>query len=430
MNSASNCRTHRLRIVLSYGFRPFFLAAALWGATAIGLWIAVLTTGLSIPTRFDLLTWHIHEMFFGFVLAAVAGFLLTAIATWTGRPPVSGAQLGALAGLWLLGRIDSLISQWLPVWLAIAADVVFPLALTATVAREIVAADNRRNFPIIAPLLVLSVADLLVDLGMEGFGTLSGYGWRLALAAILILISVVGGRIIPSFTRNWLVGRRETRLPGPAGLIDRVALGVLHAALVAWVFFPTAYATGIALLAGAALNLWRLLGWRGAATRSEPLLAVLHVGYGWLVLGVAALGFANLDTSFPLSAAIHAITVGTIGTMILAVMTRVSRGHTGRELSADGATTLTYALVILAAAARISAALAVEARQDLLLAAASLWIGAFGLFALRYAPFLLDAGSARGPARPATAPPPAGRSGPDAAPPTRGCRDGWWRRSR
>jgi uncharacterized protein involved in response to NO len=394
LNTTLSHTTKHLAIVLSYGFRPFFLAAALWAAIAIGLWIAMLTRGLSIPTRFDPLTWHIHEMFFGFVLAAVAGFLLTAIATWTGRQPVRGGLLGTLAALWLLGRIDSLISQWLPTWLAIITDLLFPFALTAILAREIVAANNRRNFPIIAPLFVLSVADLLMDLSMDGFAAPSAYGWRLALAAILILISVVGGRIIPSFTRNWLVARRETRLPEAAGLIDRASLGVLHAALVTWVFYPAAYLTGIALLAGAALSLWRLVRWRGIATRSEALLAVLHVGYGWLIVGVAALGFANIDTAFPLSAAIHALTVGTIGTMILAVMTRVSRGHTGRKLSADGATALTYALVFLATAARISAALAAGAREDLLLAAAALWIGAFGLFALRYAPFLLRPRSA------------------------------------
>lgn len=380
----------RLRIVLSYGFRPFFLAAAVWAAAAIGLWIAMLTAGVAIPTRFDPLSWHIHEMFFGFVLAAIAGFLLTAVANWTGRPPVSDGLLGTLTALWLIGRIDSLISQWLPVWLAIAADVAFPLALTATVAREVIAANNRRNFPIIAPLLVLCAADLLMDLGMDGLAAPSGYGWRLALAAILILISIVGGRIIPSFTRNWLVSRGERdRLPGPAGAVDRASLGVLHTALIAWVFFPAALPTAIALLAGAALQLWRLLRWRGAATRPEPLLAVLHVGYGWLVLGIAALGCASLDGAFPLSAAIHALTAGAIGTMILAVMTRVSRGHTGRALAADGATTLIYALVVLAAVARITAALAFGTREDFLLVAAALWIGAFGFFALRYAPFLL-----------------------------------------
>ncbi len=226
-------RSHPLRVLLSYGFRSFFLAAALWGATAIGLWIAMLSTRFTIPTRFDPLTWHIHEMLFGFVLAAIAGFLLTAMANWTGRRPVSGALLGTLLGLWLLGRIASLASQYAPMWLAIAADLLFPLALTAVVAREIIAANNRRNFPIIAPIAILTVANLLVDLGLDGLGALSDYGWRLALAAILILISVMGGRIIPSFTRNWLVSRGVSRLPGPKGLIDLGALGVLHGALMA-----------------------------------------------------------------------------------------------------------------------------------------------------------------------------------------------------
>lgn len=382
-------RTHPLRVLLSYGFRPFFLAAALWGAAAIGLWIGMLRTGFMIPTRFDPLTWHIHEMLFGFVLAAIAGFLLTAIANWTGRRPVSGALLGTLVGLWVLGRIASLASQYAPLWLAIAADLLFPLALAVVVAREVIAANNRRNIPIIAPICILAVADLLVDSGLDGFGTLPAYGWRLALAAILILMSVMGGRIIPSFTRNWLVSRGVSRLPGPKRLIDLIALGVLHGALMAWVFFPSARPTGIALLAGAVLNLWRWLGWRGIATRREALLAILHVGYGWLVLGIAALGLASLDIAFPLSAAIHTLTAGAIGTMILAVMTRVSRGHTGRELSADFVTTLIYALVILAATARIAAALVADSRETLLLGAAALWISAFGLFAARYGPFLL-----------------------------------------
>lgn len=373
-----------LRPFLSYGFRPFFLAAGLWSAAAIGIWIAVLTWGLRLPTRFDPLTWHIHEMLFGFVLAAIAGFLLTAIPNWTGRPPVRGALLGILAGLWVIGRIDSIACEWIPAWLAIVADVAFPLGLAVIVAREIITARNKRNMPLIAPVIVLGAANLLVDLSMEGFGTLAGYGWRAALAAILILISVVGGRIVPSFTRNWLVNRKADSLPAAAGPVDRISLGVLHAALMIWVFLPQARLTAFALLAGAAVNLWRLLRWRGIATRSEPLLLVLHVGYCWLVAGVAALGVATLDAAFPLSAAIHTLTAGAIGTMILAVMTRVTRGHTGRELSADPATGVIYVLVILAAAVRIAAALAAGARANLLIASALLWIGAFGLFALRY----------------------------------------------
>ena len=259
MDTVLRSRADRLQVLLSYGFRPFFLGAALWGAIAIALWIAILTAGVSIPTRFDPLIWHIHEMLFGFVMAAMAGFLLTVVAAWTGRKPVSGARLGVLVALWLLGRLELLISQWSPVWFAITADVIFPLALTATIARELMAANKRRNFLILAPLLVLTAADLLIDLSMEGQETLSGYGWRLALTAILIMISVVGGWIIPSFTRNWLVARGETRLPAPTALVDRASLGVLHATLLVWVLFPAAYATGIALLVAAVTNLWRLV---------------------------------------------------------------------------------------------------------------------------------------------------------------------------
>ena len=378
------------RTLLACGFRAFFLAAALWAAIALALWIAMLLAGLQLPSRLAPLDWHIHEMLFGFVPAAVAGFLLTAIANWTGRRPVSGAALAALCVLWLLGRLDELVSAFFPAWLAIALDVAFPFALAAVVAREIIGAGNRRNYPMIAPVLVLALAQLTMDLGTQGgLSALTGYGWRLGFVAILILISVVGARIVPSFTRNWLVGHGEKRLPPAPGRLDRISIAVLHTALLAWAFFPSAAASGAALLVGAALTLWRLARWRGAATRSEALLLVLHVGYAWLALGVAALGISTLDPAFPSSAAIHSLTAGAIGTSILAVMTRVSRGHTGRALSADGVTTLIYVLVILAACARIAAALAGEAYEELLIGSAALWISAFALFAARYAPLLL-----------------------------------------
>lgn len=396
MSIPSGSRTGRSSALLSYGFRPFFLGAALWAAIALALWIAMITWGFALPSRLDPLDWHIHEMLFGFVPASVAGFMLTAIPNWTGRRPVAGALLGLLAGLWLVGRVDESVCAFFPAWLAIAADMAFPFALTVVVAREIVACREWRHYRMIVPVVVLALAQLTMDLGAEGgIEGLTGYGWRLGLAAILILISVLGGRLTPAFTRNWLIHRGERRVPPPAGLLDRGSLGVLHAALLAWVFFPTAHPTGVALLAAAALNLWRLLRWRGIATRPETLLLILHVGYGWLVLGVAALGVANLDASFPLGAAIHSLTAGTIGTMILAVMTRVSRGHTDRSLAADGGTNAIYALVILAAAARIAAALTHYARGDLLLASAALWVGAFGLFVVRYAPLLLRPRNAR-----------------------------------
>lgn len=390
MSAAGDRGREGSRMFLSYGFRPFFLGAALWATVAAALWIVMLTMGLTLPTRFDPLDWHVHEMLFGFVFAAVAGFLLTAIPEWTGRAPVSGTLLGLLSGLWLLGRIDALFCDFIPVWLTIAADIAFPAVLAGLVAREILASGDRRNRPMVVPVTVLALAQLLMDLAaVAGVSRLDGYGWRLGLTAVLILISVIGGRIVPAFTRNWLARRGDEPLPPAAGLIDRAALGVLHAALLAWVLAPQSRATGAALLCGAAVNLWRLSRWRGAATRPEPLLLALHAGYAWLVSGVAALGFATWDTAFPLSAAIHTLTVGAIGTMILAVMTRATRGHTGRVLTADRSTALIYLLVALATVARITAAFPLQAHVYWLVCAAALWIGAFGLFSFRYAPYLL-----------------------------------------
>jgi len=374
---------------LTLGFRPFFLAAGVWAAAAIALWIVMLTAGIELPSRFDPLAWHIHEMLFGFVTATVAGFLLTAIPNWTGRPPVGGSLLALLAGLWLLGRIVCLISSFTPVWLAIAADLSFPVLLVVVVAREIIAAQNWRNLPLVAPVTVLGIANLLMHLEAVGVAVPSGLGWRLGLSAVIVLISVVAGRIVPSFTRNWLAKRGDPNLPAADGRIDRAALSTLHTGLFGWAFFPGFRAVGVLLLFGAALNLWRLLRWRGGAALAEPLLFVLHVGYAWLVLGAGLLGLALLDADLPQSAAIHALTVGAIGTMVLAVMTRATRGHTGGALSADYATVAIYILVNIAAVARVAAVVAETWATPLLVASAGLWFGAFVLFVLVYGPMLL-----------------------------------------
>jgi uncharacterized protein involved in response to NO len=374
---------------LTCGFRPFFLAAGLWSASALLLWILMFATGSTIPSRFDPLAWHVHEMLFGFVIAAIAGFLLTAIPNWTGRRPVSGAPLALLAALWLVGRVSCLISALLPPWLAISADLSVPLLLVGVVAREIVAGSNWRNLPMIGAVAVLAIANLLMHLETVGAAWPTGLGLRFALAAVIVLISVVAGRIVPSFTRNWLAKRQAADLPAAPDGVDRAALGILHAGLFAWVFFPAFQPVGMLLLFGAALNLGRLLRWRGGATAAEPLLLVLHVGYGWLVLGAALLGLAVIDPDIPQSAAIHALTAGAIGTMTLAVMTRATCGHTGRVLSADPATVAIFLCVNIAAIIRVGAVVCETWVMEMLVASAILWIGAFALFVLIYGPVLL-----------------------------------------
>jgi uncharacterized protein involved in response to NO len=390
MTMTTNLKSdHTIPALFTQGFRPFFLATGLWSAVALAVWIVMFTTGTTVPSRFDPLAWHIHEMLFGFVMAAIAGFLLTAIPNWTGRLPVSGSPLALLAGLWLLGRIACLISALVPAWIAIVADLAFPVVLVGVVAREIVVGRNWRNLPMVAPVSVLGIANLLMHLEADGIAVPSGLGWRLGLATVIVLISVMAGRIVPSFTRNWLAKRPGSELPAGHGRIDRVALGILHAGLIGWAFLPTVRPIGLLLLLGAAINLWRLLRWRGFATAEEPLLLILHVGYAWLVLGAALLGAALLGADVPLSAAIHALTAGAIGTMILAVMTRATRGHVGRALSADRVTVLIYILVTLAAITRVVAAFATTWTMPLLFISACLWISAFAAFVLAYGPMLI-----------------------------------------
>ncbi|MBP0597778.1 NnrS family protein [Herbaspirillum sp. LeCh32-8] len=378
--------------LLTLAFRPFFLLGSLWAAVSIILWMGMLHGGLILPSRFDPLSWHIHEMLFGWILAAVAGFLLTAIPNWTGRPPVRGAMLGALAVVWLLGRIVGAVSLYLPWWLAAAVDVAFPAMVCTLAWREIVGAGNRRNLPMPIPVALLGVASLLMHLqqaGVDlGIPIADGLGWRLAMAAVSILIAVIGARIIPAFTRNWLTAKRIQAQPTGSRALDIAATATLHGGLLAWAMLPQVRAIGLLLLAAAALNLWRTLRWAGRATLGEPLLAILHLGYLWLVAGAALLGLSQLGMAWLQVAAIHALTAGAMGTMVLGVMTRVSLGHTGRPLAADRMTTGIYIAVSAAALCRIGAALLPA--PLLLSASAACWTLAFLMFVARYGAVLLQ----------------------------------------
>jgi uncharacterized protein involved in response to NO len=383
-----------LPAVLDYAFRPMFLAVGSWAVVALALWLAMFFGYVQLPTRFDPLAWHVHEMLFGFVMAAVAGFMLTAIPNWTGRLPVRGYPLAAIAGLWLLGRLASLVSAELPAWLAILADLAFPTALLAVAAREIITGRNWRNLPMTAPLMLFIVADLLMHLESLGFAVPAGLGWRLAVGVPIMLISVVGGRIIPSFTRNWLVKRKTPRLPSSQNMLDTAAVALLAAALILWAFLPDGRVTGALLIAAALLNAVRLSRWAGIASWREPLLFILHLGYGWVGVGTALLGLSVFDIGVPRDSAIHALTAGAIAVMILAVMPRVTLGHTGRELAADRATIALFILINAAAVARVCASWHTDYTAILLLVAGACWIAAFGLFDLIYGPMLLSRRSA------------------------------------
>jgi uncharacterized protein involved in response to NO len=378
-------RPHTGPALLSAGFRPFFLAASLWAAVAIPLWLAAYAAGLAVPTALAPVVWHVHEMVFGFAAAAVAGFLLTAIPNWTGRLPLQGGPLAALAALWAAGRLGVLLSAILGAPLAALADLSFPAAFLGVVAREIIAGRNWRNLPMLAALSLLLIGNLLVHLEALGLADTAAVGNRIGLATLWMLISLVGGRIIPSFTRNWLTKMRPgIAPPAPEGRFDRAVLIVTGLALALWLAAPASMAASSAVLvAGIAVAL-RLSRWRALRTVREPLLLILHVGYGWLAFGLLLLGADGLYALLPATAALHALTVGAIGTMTLAVMTRAALGHTGRPLSAGPGTRAIYGLVTLAAVLRVLSPLAGGGMTLVLWLAGASWSGAFGLFAVLY----------------------------------------------
>ena len=378
--------------ILSYGFRPFFLVGAVWAVLSMALWLAMLSGGLDLPTAFDPITWHAHEAMFGFLGAIYAGFLLTAVPSWTGRPPLTGWALLALAALWLLGRAAVMVSAALPPLLVAGVNLAFVAALAGVIGRDILAAENWRNLKVLGLLLVFVAGAALFHWEAWAFGyAASGIGLRLALAATLLLIALIGGRVVPAFTRNWMTQRGMTgRLPAEFGLIDRVAFGFSVAALAGWVVAPYWAATGAALLAAGLVQMVRWGRWSVLGTLGEPLIWVLHVGYVFVPLGMLGMGAAILMPG-PLTPmdAQHLWMAGAVGVMTLAFMTRAALGHTGRKLTVGAGTAAVYGLVIAAVLARLAANLMPGMAEPLHLLSGGLWCAGFTLYIGLYTPILI-----------------------------------------
>lgn len=383
--TAERYRNYAGLALFSMGFRPFFFAAGVWAALAVPLWMAGFFGWLPHISR----DWHVHEMLFGYLSAVIAGFLLTAIPNWTGRLPVTGVPLFLLFSLWCIGRLAMLVA---PESIAAALlDSLFLTALACVVAREVIAGKNIRNLPVCAMVGLLAVANVLTHLRFVD-AALASLGERGALGLVAMLVALIGGRITPSFTRNWLAKRQSARLPAPADRFDALVLVFTALALATWVALPDMKIAGAALLAAGVLTAARLSRWRGELTLGEPLLFILHIGYGWLALAMVLIGAHSLTPAlFPSAAGVHALTAGAFGVMTLAVMTRATRGHTGQPLTAGRATQLAYLLVNAGAVLRVVAPFLPQFYAPLLIVAAFTWSGAFAVFAARYAPLLLRA---------------------------------------
>jgi uncharacterized protein involved in response to NO len=363
------------------GFRPFYLLASVFAALSIGLW-ALQFTGWLGHAYLRGPIWHAHEMVFGFALAVVVGFLFTAGRNWTGRPTPTGGRLAALAALWLAARMLVLTPFG---WAAALTNVAFPLAAAVALAIPFVTAGNRRNYFFIGLLVMMSLASLAVHLEQLGVWRVPGMaGIQVGLDVVLFIVVVMGGRVIPMFTNNGVPGAAATRRP----LVEKLALGSVLALLGADLLQLGGVALAALALIAALAHLWRWVLWQPWTTLRTPLVWVLHAAYLWIPVHLALRAAAALGAVAP-SFATHALTVGAIAGMIIGMMTRTARGHTGRPLRADRWEVVCYVLVLLAALVRVFLPLLAPALTVHAVACSAVfWSAGFGLYAVRYWPVL------------------------------------------
>lgn len=376
--------------ILSYGFRPFFLAAGAYGALSLALWVGAYAGVVALPGELAPSFWHGHEMLFGFAVAVISGFLLTAVSAWTGSPPVSGGRLAGLVALWLMGRIALWLADILTPVAVAALDLVYVPVLIVFVVRRLLTTGQRRNmvFPVL--LAFLFAANLLYHLEAVGWGDdMARLGLHLSVYVFALLIAAIGGRIVPSFTANALRKRGDDVEVRSNPVIEKLVMISMAAAAAADLLSPGGtIAGGLALVASILLAL-RMRHWQTLRTLGDPILWILHLGHAWLVVAFACSAVAGLTGLVPAGATLHAFTSGAIGTIVIAMMTRVALGHTGRELKASPATVAAYLMVNGAALLRIAAATFDPLHSEFwIIASGGLWSLAFTVYVVIYWPVL------------------------------------------
>jgi len=387
----SDVASRRL-VPFAYGFRPFFLLAGIYAALSIAAWMWLFgggaAPGVPMPPQF----WHGHEMIFGFVAAAIAGFMLTAVPSWTGERGFGGAPLIALTGLWVLGRIAFGLTAKLPFAVLAMAELAFLPGVMLLIAPSLFRSRNR-NMRLLVLLLALWTMDagFLYGVATGDFAT-SSAALRGALDLVLILVTVIGGRIVPSFTGNALRQCGQAAPIRSRPWIEKLLIAAMLAYAIADLFAPAGVPTAVIAATAAVLHAWRLSGWRGLRTVSQPIVFILHVAYLWLPIGLA-LKAASLLGGFGWAAHWqHALGAGAAASMILAVMTRAALGHTGRPLRVHPLTTTAYGLLTMAVIVRVFVTtLPAVNYRDAVLIAGTLWLLAFLLYAVVYLPILVTA---------------------------------------
>ncbi|HEY0953589.1 MAG TPA: NnrS family protein [Roseateles sp.] len=367
--------------LFALGFRPFYLLASVFAALSVPLW-ALQFSGLLGHAYLAGPLWHAHEMLFGFTLAVIVGFLFTAGSNWTGLPTPTGWKLAALALLWVAARV-LVLTPWAVA--AAVANVAFPLAAAAALAVPFIKARNQRNYFFIGLLLLLAAAAGVIHLGQLGVIESAPLpGMQVALDVVLFILAVMGGRVIPMFTNNGVPGAGAVKQPA----VEKAALGLVLALGVADLLGLAGGPVALIAFAACAAHAARWALWRPWRTRRVPLVWVLHLAYAWIPVHLLLRALAALGLVAP-SLAIHALTVGAVGGLIIGMVTRTARGHTGRPLRADGYEVACYVAVLLAALVRVAVPLVhPEWTLPAVQASAALWSAGFGLYAVRYWPVL------------------------------------------
>ncbi|HVK98937.1 MAG TPA: NnrS family protein [Dongiaceae bacterium] len=377
-------------VLLRYAFRPFFLLTGLYAVLSVAAWAGFLLAEWPLPLGVSPVQWHSHEMLYGLVPAAIAGFLLTAMTNWTQARPLQGTGLLLLILLWVAGRVVMWFAGWLPAWLVAAVDFVFLPVLGIYVASILIRHRNHRNLILIVVLALLAAGNLLMHLGFTTHNdTLLKLGQLLGFDVIAVLMLVIGGRIIPAFSANWL--RAKGGNPDwvkRSDLLDRLAIASVILLLPLDGFGASAQLTGSAALFAGLVNLVRLVRWAGWRVAAEPLLWILHLAYAFIVLAFLLRGASAFSNLIPATAWEHLLGVGGIGTLILAVMTRVAMGHTGRPLVLRPMGVWIYVAILLATLLRTTVALQLMDFRVGVMLAALCWVLAFGLFVILYFPIL------------------------------------------
>lgn len=387
-STAAQMRGYQGPAFFSFGFRPFFLGGALVAASLPILTGLALGGVISFENRLGAVGWHAHEMLYGYLAAIVAGFILTAVPNWTGRLPVLGWRLAALFLIWLSGRAVMALAPG--ALYSAVIDGVFLALMSAIMWREVIAGKNWRNAPVCALMGLFALGNIIWHFDTLNNGT-GAFGLRWGLGVIAILLALIGGRVTPSFTRNWFARTNRPVIDASFRTLDKIAVGALAISMIAWTAAPSHPSASALLIIASLLHLTRLCRWQGWRTSAEPLVTILHIGYLWLAAALFLLGLSAVNSALvSQSAGVHALTAGAAGVMTLAVMTRATLGHTGRPLTADFATIIIYLLINLGAAMRLAASYLAEYYVYGIITAGAVWSAAFLLFAVIYGRYLLS----------------------------------------